>query len=131
MAVMNLETVLPQCPTAAKRVVAGMVRKGSVQVNGLIPANLSYSRHLFARSMRLSQARHNPVDHIDAGNTALRAGRPAGKAGVLVSCRSALCESRAAARWTQEPRAKRAWPTPSAGTPTPSTRGTMSRNASR
>lgn len=154
MAVINLKSVLLGRQTICGRVVAGMVHTNSDMVAGQTPANLSYSRHLSSHRERLPEARHNPVgvNSADADDTALRAGRPAGLAGVLASCGSiaepAIGEpcptmkqsvqfrtgmflggrgqgcSRSTFMWAKKPAlAKRGWRMPATGTPTLSTRG--------
>ena len=90
MAGINLESMVLNSQAVIGRVVAGAVRMGSVQVDGRTPAHLSYSRHLTSHLHTDRQARHNPVVNDDAGNPALRAGRLAGEAGVLVSCAARL-----------------------------------------
>lgn len=90
MAVINLQSVLLGRQTICGRVVAGKVHTNSDAITGQTPANLSYSRHLSSHREHLGLARQNPVgvNRADADDTALRAGRPAGLAGVLASCGS-------------------------------------------
>ena len=83
MAGINLESMVLNSQTVAGRIVAGMVRLGSVKVDGRTPAYLSYARHLTSHLHIDRQARNNPVVNDDAADAALRAGRPAGSAGVL------------------------------------------------
>lgn len=81
MAALNLESMVLNSQAVAGRVVVGEVRMGSVKVDGRGPAYLSYSRHTSHPHTDLT--RNNRVVNDDAADAALRAGRPAGSAGVL------------------------------------------------
>ncbi len=152
MAVINLQSVLLGRQTICGRAVAGMVHTNSDTITGQTPANLSYSRHLSSHREHLGCARHNPVgvNRADADQTALRAGRPAGLAGVPASFGSrsepALGEAcprtlplaslraqaflgsqagfRSTSMWAKKlALAKRGWRMPATGMPTRRTRG--------
>lgn len=154
MAVINQKSVLLGCQTICGRVVAGMVRMDLDTITGQHPANLSYPRHLSSHRERLGLARQNPVGVNCAGadNAALRAGRPAGLAGVLAPCgsrmeptqgepcpramrsasfmagsflgRQSLGGFRSTSMWAKkQPQAKRGWRTPATLTPMRSPRG--------
>ena len=83
MAAFNLESMVLNSQAVAGRTVAGEVRMGSVKVDGRTPAHLSYPRHLTSHPHTALNAVDNRVVNDDAADAALRAGRPAGSAGVL------------------------------------------------
>ena len=152
MAALNLESMVLHSQAAGERVVAGVVRMGSVKVDGRTPAHLSYPRH--TSHPHTDPTRSNRVVNDDAADAALRAGRPAGSAGVL-ACAARLERPETLgepspvmaamfmampsaeqfselpgqrwlrpALWAKQQRlAKRGWRKPAAGAPAVSTRG--------